>query len=210
MTSDAPNVLLICEDGERIRQKLQEELSSFYHTQSLESRLHDVPYIMIVDCVREQSINHVRNQITFFTKAVVKAPRGLRKTVVLLDGGWLSREAQSALRRIIELRNHTTRFVMTSRDGKGILGPILSRFVTRWFAPRRSHTHSRDNVQLKKEIKTANEAILHTEVLAAEGTICPVWTRDECFLDGCKEDRLPALKRLLEHSLGVVRCPATL
>ena len=52
------------------------------------------------------------------------------KSVVLLNGDRLTLDAQSALRRCIELYNHSTRFFMVVEDKHKLLSPIISRFCS--------------------------------------------------------------------------------
>ena len=50
------------------------------------------------------------------------------KSIILLNADKLTIDAQSALRRCIELYNHNTRFFIIVEDKNKILKPILSRF----------------------------------------------------------------------------------
>ena len=50
------------------------------------------------------------------------------KSIVLLNGDKLTMDAQSALRRCIELFSHNTRFFLIVEDKYKMLRPILSRF----------------------------------------------------------------------------------
>lgn len=214
MPCDAPNLLIVSEDDEVVRRELHKEITSFYSCSTGPAYGRYPSYIMIVNCVREQSISHVRNKITFFTKAVVRTPKGLRKTLVLLDAGWLSREAQSALRRIIEIRNHKTRFLMTSRDGCGILEPILSRFVSRWLPSPVTSVPDYCALSPVPAFRTVIECILQAEADANMGIGTGVISRqdisDELMLNGCKEDKLFTLRSLLKGCSRAVRCPPSL
>ena len=130
MSSDAANVLYCGRTNLELYAAVIKDLSSFY---SLDQPTNDVarsPYIMSVNCLQHQSISFVRNNLAFFAKMIIKVPKGLRKTVILRDADFLSAEAQAALRRSIEVNNHTTRFIITTKRFGGIQDPILSRFKT--------------------------------------------------------------------------------
>ncbi len=85
--------------------------------------------VMYVDCAEGRGLSVVREEIKHFAQTQVVSPSNKRfKVIVLLDGDHLSPDAQSALRRCIEIFSHSTRFVMLASDPRKILLPILSRF----------------------------------------------------------------------------------
>ena len=86
-------------------------------------------YIMWVNCAHGKGIKFVRDELKFFAKTHINTYNGnVFKSVILLNGDKLTSDAQSALRRCIELYNHTTRFFMTVEDKYQLIKPILSRF----------------------------------------------------------------------------------
>ena len=89
-----------------------------------ESNLKD--YVMYVDCAQGKGIKFVREDIKFFAKTNIK--NDLFKSIVFLNTDKLTMDAQSALRRCIELFSHSTRFFIILEDKYKLLKPISSRF----------------------------------------------------------------------------------
>ena len=86
-------------------------------------------YVMKVNCGHGKGIKFIREELKFFCKANVNSAGGeLFKSIVLLNADKLTCDAQSALRRCIEIYNHTTRFFMIVESKSKLLKPILSRF----------------------------------------------------------------------------------
>jgi hypothetical protein len=86
-------------------------------------------YIMHVNCAHGKGIRFIREDLKFFAKTNVDLKDGeIFKSVVLLNADKLTTDAQSALRRCIELFNHSTRFFIVVEDKYKLLRPILSRF----------------------------------------------------------------------------------
>jgi DNA polymerase III delta prime subunit len=85
-------------------------------------------YVMYVNCAHGKGIKFVRDELKFFAKTHVNAEgAGNFKTIVLSNADELTIDAQSALRRCIELFSHTTRFFIIVQDKYKLLKPILSR-----------------------------------------------------------------------------------
>jgi DNA polymerase III delta prime subunit len=86
-------------------------------------------YVMYVNCAYGKGIKFIREELKFFAKTNIHTNAGHNfKCVVLLNADKLTTDAQSALRRCIELYNHTTRFFIIVEDKYKLLKPILSRF----------------------------------------------------------------------------------
>lgn len=86
-------------------------------------------YVMFVNCAHGKGIKFIRDELKFFAKTNISTKDGhVFKCVVLLNADKLTTDAQSALRRCIELYNHTTRFFLVVEDKYKLLKPILSRF----------------------------------------------------------------------------------
>lgn len=130
MADDSPNLLFLGRSSQELNAAVVNELGRFYAIDPAIERVAESPYIMCVNCLQHQSISFVRKNLAFFAKMVIRVPKGLRKTIVLIDADFLSGEAQAALRRSIEVNNHTTRFIITTRRFGAIQDPILSRFKT--------------------------------------------------------------------------------
>ncbi len=85
-------------------------------------------YVMYVNCAHGKGIKFVRDELKFFAKTHVNVESvGNFKTIVLSNADELTIDAQSALRRCIELFSHTTRFFIIVQDKYKLLRPILSR-----------------------------------------------------------------------------------
>jgi len=85
-------------------------------------------YVMYVNCAHGKGIKFVRDELKFFAKTHVNIEgTGNFKIIVLSNADELTIDAQSALRRCIELFSHTTRFFIIVQDKYKLLKPILSR-----------------------------------------------------------------------------------
>ena len=86
-------------------------------------------FVMYVNCAHGKGIKFIREELKFFAKTHINSNGGNTfKSIVLLNGDKLTMDAQSALRRCIELFSHNTRFFIIVEDKYKLLRPILSRF----------------------------------------------------------------------------------
>lgn len=86
-------------------------------------------YVMRVNCAHGKGIRFVREDLKFFSKSNADLKDGeIFKTVILLNADKLTTDAQSAIRRCIELFSSSTRFFIIVEDKYKLLKPILSRF----------------------------------------------------------------------------------
>jgi DNA polymerase III delta prime subunit len=84
---------------------------------------------MHVNCAHGKGIKFIREELKFFAKTHINSNGGfIFKSIVLLNADKLTMDAQSALRRCIELFSHNTRFFIIVEDKYKLLKPILSRF----------------------------------------------------------------------------------
>jgi len=84
---------------------------------------------MQVNCAHGKGIKFIREDLKFFAKTNINIKNGdFFKSIILLNADKLTMDAQSALRRCIELFSHTTRFFIIIEDKYKLLKPILSRF----------------------------------------------------------------------------------
>ena len=80
-------------------------------------------FVMYVNCAHGKGIKFIREELKFFAKTHIISNGGdIFKSVIL------TMDAQSALRRCIELFSHSTRFFIVIEDKYKLLKPILSRF----------------------------------------------------------------------------------
>jgi hypothetical protein len=86
-------------------------------------------FVMYVNCAHGKGIKFIREDLKFFAKTHIHSNGGdIFKSVILLNADKLTTDAQSALRRCIELFSHNTRFFIIVEDKYKLLKPILSRF----------------------------------------------------------------------------------
>jgi len=97
--------------------------------------------IMFVNCAHGKGIKFIREELKFFAKTNIQISQGiLFKTIILLNADHLTIDAQSALRRCIELFSNNTRFFIIVENKDKLLKPILSRFCDLYIHP--SHDES--------------------------------------------------------------------
>ena len=86
-------------------------------------------YVMYVNCAQGKGIKFIRDDLKLFAKTHISTKGGnFFKSIILLNADKLTIDAQSALRRCIEVFSHTTRFFIVVEDKYKLLKPILSRF----------------------------------------------------------------------------------
>ena len=85
--------------------------------------------VLFVNCAHGKGIKFIRDDLKFFAKKNIQTNNGMFfKSIVLLNAGYLTMDAQSALRRCIEQFSYNTRFFIVIEDKNKLLNPILSRF----------------------------------------------------------------------------------
>ena len=86
-------------------------------------------FVMYVNCSHGKGIKFIRDELKFFAKTHINSNGGnIFKSIVLLNADKLTMDAQSALRRCIELFSHNTRFFSIAENKYNLMKPILSRF----------------------------------------------------------------------------------
>jgi hypothetical protein len=101
-------------------------------------------YLMIVNCAHGKGIKFVREDIKFFAKTNVPLEDGLFKSILLINAEELTTDAQSALRRCIEIFSHSTRFFLLVNNKEKLLKPIISRFCDIYIANYKENPISKD------------------------------------------------------------------
>lgn len=127
-----------------------------FHGESIQSNISNMRYILdniystpkderantiYVNCAYGKGIKFIREQLKFFarTNISIETTKDLNvnnneyktlnfKSIILVNADFLTIDAQSALRRCIELYSHTTRFFMVVINKDAIIKPIISRF----------------------------------------------------------------------------------
>jgi len=123
-TGKIPNIIFHGSSGSGKRTIVNNFISDIYqHNKELIKN-----YVMYVNCAHGKGIKFVRDELKFFAKTHVNIEgTGNFKIIVLSNADELTIDAQSALRRCIELFSHTTRFFIIVQDKYKLLKPILSR-----------------------------------------------------------------------------------
>lgn len=86
-------------------------------------------YVMRANCAHGKGIRFIREELKFFAKTNIDLKEGaIFKSVILTNADKLTIDAQSALRRCIELFSYSTRFFIVVENKDSLLKPILSRF----------------------------------------------------------------------------------
>jgi len=86
-------------------------------------------YVMKANCAHGKGIRFIREELKFFAKTNIDLQDGsIFKSVILTNADKLTIDAQSALRRCIELFSYSTRFFIVVENKDSLLKPILSRF----------------------------------------------------------------------------------
>ena len=116
-----PNIIFYGESGCGKRYLIHNFISKLYN---YDKNLIE-ENVMVKNCIFDQGIDFIRTDFKYFSKSISKQTI---KIIVLYNADKLTYDAQSAMRRIIECYNHTTRIFCIVNDLNNILRPILSRF----------------------------------------------------------------------------------
>lgn len=120
-----PNIIFHGPSGSGKRTLVHNFVNDIYN----KNKLHVKQYVMYVDCAQGKGIKFVREDLKFFAKSHINISKTkIFKTIVMANADKLTIDAQSALRRCIEIYNHTTRFIIIIENKYKLLNPILSRF----------------------------------------------------------------------------------
>jgi len=121
-----PNIIFHGEHGSGKKTILDNFLKNIYK---------DVPeykhFVMYVNCAEGKGIKFIRDELKFFAKTNIHNYNGsIIKSIVLLNADFLTIDAQSALRRCIELFSNYTRFFIVINNKTKLIQPMLSRFCS--------------------------------------------------------------------------------
>lgn len=93
-------------------------------------------YVLTINCSHGKgNIKFIRENLKYFANSIIlnNENTSLFKSIILLNADKLTVDAQSALRRSIEIYNHSTRFFIVVEDKSKLLKPIISRFSDIYF-----------------------------------------------------------------------------
>ena len=120
-----PNIIFHGQSGSGKRTIVNNFINEIYHR----DREKIKSFVMYVNCAHGKGIKFIREDLKFFAKTNINSNGGdIFKSIILLNADKLTIDAQSALRRCIELFSHNTRFFIIIEDKYKLLKPILSRF----------------------------------------------------------------------------------
>jgi DNA polymerase III delta prime subunit len=124
-TNNIPHILFYGNSGCGKRTILYQFLNKIYGGDKPKIKSN----VMFVNCSYGKGIKFIREDLKFFAKTNIQFNSGISfKSIVLLNADNLTMDAQSALRRSIELFSHNTRFFIVVENKHKMLNPILSRF----------------------------------------------------------------------------------
>tara|TARA_Y100000813_G_scaffold36167_1_gene24171 strand:+ start:3604 stop:4416 length:813 start_codon:yes stop_codon:yes gene_type:complete len=124
-SNNIPHIIFHGKTGSGKRTIVNNFLNKIYHNdkQNIKSN------VLHVNCAHGKGIKFIREELKFFAKSNIQTKQHVPfKSIVLLNAGYLTMDAQSALRRCIELFSYNTRFFIIIENKNKLLNPILSRF----------------------------------------------------------------------------------
>ena len=173
-----PNILFHGPSGCGKRTIVNEFIETIYEN----NREKIKAFVMYVNCSHGKGIKFIREELKFFAKTHINSNGGnIFKSIVLLNADKLTMDAQSALRRCIELFSHNTRFFIVAEDKYNLMKPILSRFCE-IYVPEpvengktiNLYQYNLNNVFNMKEEKIASENWLKKELTKTSIYKCSV------------------------------------
>jgi len=126
--------------------------------------------VMTVNCSHGKGIKFIRDELKFFAKTNIQTNSGaLFKTILLINAHHLTIDAQSALRRCIELFSYNTRFFIVLENKNKLLNPILSRlceiYVPEYVDPETSAIVNLHHYQLERKYDVVGQTTQHREMI---------------------------------------------
>tara|TARA_R110002073_G_scaffold4384_3_gene28913 strand:- start:10774 stop:11571 length:798 start_codon:yes stop_codon:yes gene_type:complete len=160
-----PNILFHGPNGSGKRTIVYKFIDKIYNN----NRELKQNYVLFVNCAQGKGIKFIREDLKFFAKTNINSQNGnLFKSVILSNADKLTIDAQSALRRCIELFSHTTRFFIIVEDKFKLLKPILSRFSELYIPlpiiDNKSvnlHNYNIENSEINKSILTIKKILVN-------------------------------------------------
>lgn len=161
LNNKIPNILLYGNYGSGKKTLLNDFFHSLYGTNELRDK-----YIMYINCAHGKGIKFIRDEVKFFAMTNIIThhthptqdtedthhKKGIIKSIVLLNADKLTIDAQSALRRCIELFSKNTRFYIVIENKDKLIKPILSRFCC-IYVPSIVYKNTKVNLYQLKSIK---------------------------------------------------------
>lgn len=164
-----PNIIFHGPSGTGKRSIVNEFIHKIYENDKDKIKL----FVMYVNCSHGKGIKFIREDLKFFAKTHINSNGGNTfKSIILLNADKLTMDAQSALRRCIELFSHNTRFFIVAEDKYNLMKPILSRFCEIYIPEPvinnhliNLHTYNVNKAFNMKDIKTQRQDTLKKDIL---------------------------------------------
>lgn len=166
-----PNILLYGGSGSGKKTLLNNFINNVYQGVNKKK-----DYIMYINCAYNKGIKFIRDELKFFSKTNIQKIKindenvntdykTIIKSVILINADFLTIDAQSALRRSIELFSKTTRFFMIANNKDSLLDPIVSRFCNIYvpnpiIKNKSINLHEYTKYNFFKDIKIKNKTII--------------------------------------------------
>ena len=123
-SSKIPHLLLYGDSGTGKRTLLQYLINEIYKDITNKNE-----YMITINCSEFKGIKFIREDLKFFgKKQIFNYNNKIFKSIILYNSEFLTIDAQSSLRRLIEIYSKNTRFFMITNNIHKIITPILSRF----------------------------------------------------------------------------------
>jgi hypothetical protein len=164
-TEKIPNIIFYGPNGSGKRTIVHNFVSEIYKHNKTAIKTG----VLQVNCAHGKGIKFVREELKFFAKTHINlndmAPF---KIVILSNADNLTPDAQSAMRRCIELFSHTTRFFLIVENKYKLLKPILSRLSDIYVASPDTYVASPGNLYQQALQQTYVFSDVHLTKRAAE------------------------------------------
>jgi len=173
-TKKIPHLIFHGSSGTGKRTIVQQFLHQIYNNDKAKMKSN----IMFVNCAHGKGIKFIREELKFFAKSNIQFNQGVPfKTIVLLNADNLTIDAQSALRRCIELFSNNTRFFIIVENKHKLLNPILSRFceiyVPEYIDPETNEVINLHQLHLKNTFDFANHRLARQRIVYDQiSTLC--------------------------------------
>ena len=117
-----PHIIFHGSSGSGKRTILYDFINQIYNSDKYKIKNN----VMFVNCAHGKGIKFIREELKFFAKSNVQLNAGIDfKSIILMNADFLTIDAQSALRRCIELFSRNTRFFIIVENKNKLLNPIL-------------------------------------------------------------------------------------
>jgi len=125
-SKNIPNIIFYGRSGSGKSSLLQQFICDIYENNKDNIKNN----VFVTNCAKSNGIKFIRDEIKMFVKTNTPSnSMGFSKTVVLDHADELTDDAQSVLRRCIEIYNNT-RFFIVIEDYSRLINPIISRFCS--------------------------------------------------------------------------------